>query len=153
MGKVNWARVILGGLIAGVVINVCEWVANGVVMEKNWASAMQALGKPTQFTSGQLVVFNIWGFVMGIAAVWLYAAIRPRYGAGPRTAACAGLAAWFFGNLLPTVGSLVMGLFPLPLIIGGTIVGLIEIVAGTELGAWLYKEEGVAATASAAAGS
>ena len=36
---------------------------------------------------------------LGIAAVWLYAAIRPRYGAGPRTAVIAGLAVWVMADL------------------------------------------------------
>ena len=32
MGKINWARVLLGGLIAGLVINIFEYVTNGVVL-------------------------------------------------------------------------------------------------------------------------
>ena len=32
--------------------------------------------------------------VMGIGLIWLYAAIRPRYGPGPRTAAIAGFVMW-----------------------------------------------------------
>ena len=30
-------------------------------------------------------MFTVWGFLVGIFAVWLYAAIRPRYGAGAKT--------------------------------------------------------------------
>ena len=30
MGKINWNRVILGGLVAGVIINIFEYVVNGV---------------------------------------------------------------------------------------------------------------------------
>jgi hypothetical protein len=32
MGKINWARVLLGGLLAGFVINIFEYVTNGVVL-------------------------------------------------------------------------------------------------------------------------
>src|SRR5207249_3963498 len=42
-------------------------------------------------------MFLAWGFLVGIFAVWLYAAIRPRYGAGPKTALCAGAAVWGLG--------------------------------------------------------
>ena len=30
MGKINWARVLLGGLVAGFIINIFEYVTNGV---------------------------------------------------------------------------------------------------------------------------
>jgi hypothetical protein len=37
--------------------------------------------------------FNATGFLIGIFAIWLYAAIRPRHGPGPKTAVCAGASA------------------------------------------------------------
>lgn len=48
---------------------------------------MKALGKP-ELSINQIVGFNITGLAYGIFIVWLYAAIRPRYGAGPKTARC-----------------------------------------------------------------
>src|SRR6266446_3714944 len=33
MGKINLARVILGGLLAGLILNIFEYVLNGVVLE------------------------------------------------------------------------------------------------------------------------
>jgi hypothetical protein len=36
--------------------------------------------------------------------MWLYAAIRPRYGPGPKTAAVAGFALWFIGSGLMLSG-------------------------------------------------
>src|SRR5437667_4515115 len=40
-------------------------------------------------------VFVIGGFVLGVLLVWLYAAIRPRFGPGPKTSLIAGLVLWF----------------------------------------------------------
>jgi len=40
MGKINWARVLLGGLLAGFIINIFEYVTNGVVLAANWDAAM-----------------------------------------------------------------------------------------------------------------
>jgi hypothetical protein len=37
--------------------------------------------------------------MMGIWAMWLYSAIAPRYGAGPKTAAIAGVAWWTIKSL------------------------------------------------------
>ena len=90
MDKINWQRVILGGLLAGVIINVVEWVVNGLIFAGDWASVMKDLNRSGTFSPKQIVALNLWGFLTGIAMIWLYAAIRPRYGAGPKTAACAG---------------------------------------------------------------
>jgi hypothetical protein len=139
MGTINWTRVILGGLVAGVVINVFESVLNGVVLAKDWEAAMAAIGKPP-IAGNQIAVFVLWGFVVGIFAVWFYAAIRPRYGAGPKTALCAGLAVWFLGYLLASVAPLVLELFPARVMIVGLVVGLVEVLAATLLGARLYQE-------------
>ena len=48
MGKINWGRVIGGGVLAGVVLNVFDYVYYGVVMKNDMAAAMQALGKQPQ---------------------------------------------------------------------------------------------------------
>lgn len=36
MGKINWARVIVGGLVAGAVINVPEMILHGAVFAEEW---------------------------------------------------------------------------------------------------------------------
>ena len=58
-----------------------------------------------------IAVWLLWGFAWSIGAIWLYAAIRPRYGPGPGTAVRAGLAAWFFSGLLATVAMVNLGIF------------------------------------------
>lgn len=140
MAHTNRSRVILGGLLAGVVINIVEYITNGVVLRQAWSAAMQSLGKSPEFTGGAIAMFNIWGFLLGIAAVWLYAAIRPRYGMGPTTAVRAGLFAWAVAVFLPNLGNYLLHLFPVRLLVITTVVALIEVVVATVSGAWLYKE-------------
>ena len=138
MGKINWTRVLLGGLLAGLIINIFQYVTNGVVLAANWDAAMKALGR--QLSMSAVAVFIVGGFIGGIAAIWLYAAARPRFGAGPKTAALTGFAYWVVGYAQPTLGQIPLGLFPKRLLAIGSIVGLVEIVAGSVAGAWLYKE-------------
>jgi len=143
MGKINWPRVILGGLIAGVVINIAEFLINGAILEQDWIAVMNALGIDIvglENNVGTMVTFLIWGFIYGGIAVWLYAAIRPRYGPGPKTAVCAGVVVWLTGYLGPMVGYSAMGLWPMRLAIIASALGLVEAVVATVLGAWLYKE-------------
>ena len=139
----NRVRVILGGLLAGLVINMVEFITNGVVLREAWGRAMQALGKPAELSTGAIVIFNVWGFLVGIAVVWLYAAIRPRYGAGPKTAIRAGLATWAVAVFLANLGNYPLGLFPTRLLVITSMVALVEIVVAALVGAWLYKEEEV----------
>ena len=139
MGNINWNRVILGGLLAGVVINVSESILNGVILARDLEAAMAALGKKP-VSPDQIAVFIVWGFLVGIFAVWLYAAIRPRYGPGPKTALCAGSAVWGLGYLLASVTPIVLELFPARIMAIGLVVGLVEILVATVIGAKFYQE-------------
>lgn len=139
MGSINMGRVIIGGLAAGVVINLCEFVLNGVVLAQDWAEWARANNKPEMGTNA-MVGFTIWGFLMGIAAVWVYAAIRPRFGAGPGTALKAGLCVWILAYFLASAGVYFTSIFPEKFIYIGLTVGLVEVLVGTLVGAWLYRE-------------
>ena len=144
MSSINWGRVILGGLVAGMLINVVEFLLNGVVLAKAWEVAMLALGRPPIVGSYIAVFFiwsfMLWGFLIGIFAVWLYAAILPRYGAGPKTALYVGAFVWGLGYLLTSVAPFLLNLYPRRIFGIGLTVGLLEILLATLIGAWLYRE-------------
>jgi hypothetical protein len=138
MSRVNFSRVILGGILAGVLINISEYLRYDVVMRGEFEAGLRALGKGLPQGGVVTVVWTMWGFALGIAAVWLYAAIRPRYGAGAATAVRAGIAVWFLTSLLAIIALRAMGLFDISFVaLGWT---LVECVAATVAGAWLYRE-------------
>jgi len=139
MGKINTARVLLGGLLAGLIIDIGEYILNDPILGKRWEAAMQSLNRSPIGAQG-IIGFVLLGFVLGILCVWLYAAIRPRYGAGPKTALCAGLAAWAFASFYPTIGMMGLGLFPRHVLLIAVIWTLVEVPIATVIGAWLYKE-------------
>jgi hypothetical protein len=143
MKGINLGRVIQGGLLAGILINISEFLLNEKVLKSENDAVMKALGKTMPEGGSTLVVWTVLSFAIGIASVWLYAAIRPRYGAGPGTAARAGLAVWFFTALVTMVVMNNMGLVPINGL--ALIWTLVQSVLTTVLGAWLYKEEGAAA--------
>jgi hypothetical protein len=150
MPSIRWSRVILGGLAAGVVVNVFEYLLNGVLLAQSWAAAMGSLNRPEGFSSVQVVAFNVWGFLMGIGAVWLYASIRDHYGPGIRTALCAGVAVWAIGYAFGMIPSMALHMFPRRLMTYGVLMGLFEMAAGTVLGAWIYRPAAPAVTRAAA---
>jgi hypothetical protein len=140
MGSINIRRVIVGGLVAGVVYNILGYLVDGLILEPQWAAGMKILGKP-EVSVNQIVGFSIVGLVYGILTVWLYASIRPRYGAGPKTAICAGLGVWLIGFLLPNVSFMsVQGLFPADLTVLTTAGAIVESLAAALAGAAIYQE-------------
>lgn len=140
MGKINMGRVIIGGMVAGIVADLLGYLVDGLWLGQRWADAMSFLGHPT-FSSSMLIGFNVLGIVTGIVSIWLYAAIRPRFGAGMSTAIRAGVVVWVLATLVPNASFMyVANLFPKHLTLYTTLGGLVEVVVGTIVGAWLYRE-------------
>ncbi|HVN93978.1 MAG TPA: hypothetical protein VMT38_09790 [Terracidiphilus sp.] len=140
MGKINVGRLILGGIVAGIAIDLIDYFVDGVWLAKPWADGMALLGHPG-FSQVQIILFNVIGILTGIAAIWVYAAIRPRFGAGMMTAFWAGVAVWVIGILLPNTAMMhVTHLFSNHLTLYTTLGGFVEVVVGTIAGASVYRE-------------
>lgn len=139
MGSINQGRVLLGGFVAGIIVNAFEFVLNGVLLADQWPGVMASINRPA-LTMHDVVAFNLIGFVYGIVAVWTYAAIRPRFGAGVMTGVYAGLLTWVTAYALASVAPVVMGVYSHRMALTLVVVGLVEIVVATVVGAWLYKE-------------
>ncbi len=122
---------------------------NDVVLPDAWSDALRALNRPTSFTQGPMASFFVWGFLIGIAAVALYATIRDRFGPGLRTAIYAALSVWAVAYLFATTPSAAMHLFPRALLFYGVGIGLVEAVGGTIAGAWLYRPAELGSSAAA----
>jgi len=107
------------------------------LLGKNFAALPNnRLGAPTL----GFVLLNIaLDLLEGITILWLYAAIRPRYGPGARTAIIAAFAWWFIVSLGDATWCS-FGFFPastaIPLMIGT----IPAIILATLTGAKFYKE-------------
>ena len=137
MGRINWRRVFVGGLVAGFAWTVLSSVVTAVV-GKDFAAAVpgNSLAAPSAGFVTFLFAVNL---VEGIWAIWLYAAVRPRYGAGPKTAVVAGLCWWTISSLIDaTWGS--FGFVPAKALLGPMAFSLPAIIMAVMAGAWLYKE-------------
>jgi len=126
-------------LVAGLIINISEYILNEPVLGADLAAAMTALNLPPVGGSA-IAVFVSLGFVLGLLLVWLYAAIRPRFGPGPKTAAIAAVTVWFLTYFWSTVGFGVLGVFPARLLVIGVVWGLVELIVAGLVGARLYSE-------------
>jgi hypothetical protein len=140
MGQINMRKVIVGGLVAGVLLNVVDTVLFGIVLKDQMAAAMAAANKPPM-SNAQIPWFVFLDFVCGVFLVWLYAAIRPRFGAGPGTAVKAGLVAWFAIGLLNALFMWPSAFMPHNLTIITLAVYLVEAPLAAVVGAKFYTEE------------
>ena len=139
MSKINARGVVLGGVLAGLVINISEYILNEPILGAQFAAAMTAHNLPP-IGGSAIAVFLIYGFALGLVLVWLYAAIRPRFGAGPKTTAIAGVVVWFLAYFTSMLNFGAIGLLPAPLLLIGLVWGLVELIVAAIVGGWLYSE-------------
>lgn len=138
-GRINVARVIACGLVSGLVINISEFLLNQIVLLSDMTTALARMNLPP--VSGSAIpIFIILGFAGGIAAIWLYTAVRPRFGPGPRTALIAGLFVWFFGYFWSGAVMYVLHMYPARLMAIALCWELVESIMATLIGASLYTE-------------
>ncbi len=139
MGNINMGRVIIGGLIAGLVINIGEFVLNMPILGAMWSEAMKALNRPS-LDAEPPTFFILLSLALGLLTVYIYAAIRPRFGAGPLTAICAGLIVWALASLYSSAALLPLHLFPRRLLLYACVWEFFELPLAAVAGCWLYKE-------------
>jgi hypothetical protein len=142
MTSINSGRVLLGGLLAGLVMNASEAALHGGMLGADSLALFRRFGVADSPEPVYLISLIVMTFVLGIASVWLYAAIRPRFGPGVGTAVCAGLAVWVLAHLWSGIylWAGFAGLIPSKLALLPVAWGLVEAPLGTVAGAWLYKE-------------
>ena len=142
MSPVNPKRVLVAGLAAGLVMNVIDFAANTFVTGGRMQAELTAVN-PQLWSNlnmpAKMPVFFIIDFVLGILLVWLYAAMRPRFGPGPRTAITAALFVWLISGTLGYIYVL-MGLFSTANFAMNSAVGLINFAASAWVGGKLYAE-------------
>ena len=141
MGRTNWRLVFLGGLLAGIVMNILGFVALALYLSNLWNPALEALNPAFRETIGFQTFWAVFYLVLGILAVWLYSAIRPRYGSGPQTAFLAGFIFWVLSGLSFALVLGSFGLFPVSLLVMDSITHLVMYVVAALTGAWVYKEQ------------
>lgn len=142
MTGVRWSRVLAGGMLAGVVMNASEAALHAGLLGEDARQLLARFQVPEPASPVPVASLVAMTFVLGIASVWLYAAIRPRYGAGVRTAVIAGLAVWVMAHLWSGIylGMGLSGLITPRLAFLPIAWGLVEAPLGTIAGAWVYRE-------------
>lgn len=141
MSRINTGKVLVGGLLAGLVYNAFDIVTGMVLMGEEFRANAQRLGldPAAQESPTAMAVWITIDFLMGILVVWTYASMRPRFGPGPKTAVLAGLVPYLAITLI-MFGLTHGGLMTMSIWTKMTVISLITTSVGAILGAWAYQE-------------
>ena len=135
----NTNKVLVGGLLAGIVFFVGDFLLMATVMEDSMREMASAHNLTINESSGAMAAWVVNDLVYGVLVVWVYAAIRPRFGAGVRTAVYASVAVWA-AFMLTMAGFSAMGLFSTGVFLTIGLLWFVVVAVGTIAGAWAYKE-------------
>mgnify|MGYP003579874514 FL=1 len=143
---INTSKVVAGGFVAGIVMNVVGYLGQAVLLGPRMMSEMVAAAPSLQgkgVGTGALTGRILTQFAVGFLLVWLYAAMRPRFGPGLKTAALAAFVVWLCGFLF-YLDWLYLGMMSPMLYALTSLVMIITLLIAAGVGAMIYKEEGAA---------
>ncbi len=143
---INTQKVLIGGLAAGVVMNVIDFVSNTYILGARMKAESDAF-KPglsdQMMSSSSIAGYIVMDFVLGILLVWTYAAIRPRFGPGMKTATYAAVLFWLLAGIFMS-GFMHMGMMSAGLWWTFAFIGLVNFWVSAWVGARLYSEDAAA---------
>ncbi len=138
----NRQKIVVAGLVAGLVLNVLDFVIYSYI---TGGALKQALDAVNPLLSANLATSRATAtgigldFLLGIVVVWLYAAMRPRYGPGPRTALLTAFFVWLVSGFAFSLFH-TMGIMSMPLFLLVSLLALINLCIAGLVGGWLYTE-------------
>ena len=140
MGQINISGVLKGGLAAAVIMNISEFILNVPVAGAQMEAELAARNLPPADSGAQIAVFVVLTAVLGFVTIFVYAAIRPRLGPGPKTAMAAGLMVWATSYLYSAITAGTIGLHSMGVVVLIIVWSLAEILVASAVGGYLYNE-------------
>jgi hypothetical protein len=140
MSQINVGGVLKGGLAAAVIMTISELILNVPVAGAQMEAELAARNLPPADSGAQIAVFVALTAILGFITVFVYAAIRPRLGPGPKTAMAAGLMVWSSSYLYSAITAGTIGLHSMGLVVLIIVWSLVEMLVASAVGGYLYNE-------------
>jgi hypothetical protein len=140
MANINAGKLVAGSILAGVVLNLCDYVSNNFILAADWEhiARVRNVDMADMSSSTALVTYVVVDLLLGVLIVWTYAAIRPRLGRGAGTAIIAGFMVFAAEALL--MASYAVSFLTWDVVIRGGLLLLVSTLAAALSGAWVYAE-------------
>ncbi len=141
MAQINWGRLFLGSLIAAIIMFATDGLIHETLAKADWRALYEALGAREPDPHGSsMIYFAIFELGRAFTAIMFYVLMRPFFGAGPKTAAVAGIIGWIAFSLTGPVQFIPLGFFSTALWFKVGAIHLIISIVATIAGAALYKD-------------
>jgi hypothetical protein len=141
MYKINWVRVLVGGLVAAVILFLTDGFFHERVVSADWKALYAGLGSAEpQENAVSLVYFAIFELGRGLISIYLYSLMRSCCGPGPKTAALAGIVAWIAFSVTGPAQFIPLGFYSHALWIKVGAFQLVTSIIAAIAGAALYRE-------------
>ncbi len=139
--KINWARVIVGGLVAAIIAFFSDGLLHERLLSTDWKAVYANLGvaEPEHNSIG-LTYFAVFELGRGLLSMFLYALMRPHFGPGPKTAGLAGVLAWLAFSIAGPAQFIPLGFFSNALWVKAGAFQLITSIVAAIAGAALYRD-------------
>jgi hypothetical protein len=140
MSGINLKRLLLSAVAAGFVIWLIEGAGAVMLYMEIMEARLAELGLSMQMSGSVMAITIGVSLITGFSIMFFYAAVRPRFGPGPRTAILVAVVLWLGGYFLSLVGYYLAGIYPSHLLVQWGAVGLVEMMLAALLGGWIYRE-------------
>lgn len=148
MARINWGRLVLGGLIAAIIMFLTDGFIHGRIVDGDWRAVYASLRAAEPEPHGtSMAYFGLYELGRGLISMLFYATMRPHFGAGPKTAAIAGIAGWIAFSLAGPAQFIPLGFFSNALWLKVGALHLVISIVATIAGAAIYKDAARPATA------
>lgn len=148
MPRINWGRLILGGVVAAIIMFFTDGFIHERLVRADWAAVYAGLKAAEPEPHGSsMAYFAMYELGRGLIAMLLYATMRTHFGAGPKTAVLAAIAAWIAFSITGPAQFIPLGFFSTALWMKVGAMHLVTTILATITGAAMYKDAPRTATA------
>ena len=147
MARINWGRLVVGSLVAAIIMFFTDGLIHEQVVKSDWLAVYEGLrAAPPDAHGSSMAYFAFYELGRGFIAMLFYVTMRVFFGAGPKTAALAGIAGWVAFSLTGPAQFIPLGFFSTALWVKVGALHLLTSILATIAGAATYKEPPVSQT-------
>jgi hypothetical protein len=148
MARINWGRLILGGLIAAIMMFFADGFIHERLVKTDWQAVYAGLRAAEPEPHGaSMFYFALFELGRGLISMLFYATMRTHFGPGPKTAVLAGIASWIAFSLTGPAQFIPLGFFSTSLWFKVGAAHLVTSIVSAIAGAAMYKDPAQPATA------
>jgi hypothetical protein len=141
MNKINWVRVLVGGLVASIILFLTDGFLHERLALGYWQAVYAGLGvAEPKHNAYALVYFAIFELGRGFISIYLYALMRSGCGPGPKTAAYAGMVAWLAFSVTGPAQFIPLGFYSHGLWLTVGAFQFVTSIVAAVAGAFLYRD-------------